>query len=250
MKNKIIFLLLLFSNAIFCQKILEGKIINSNDVEGIHVLNIVNNKSTITNNYGEFKLLVKLNDTITISGLLYNTKTILITEGVLKMESLRIKLTPLVNMLETVYMGNKLTGNLSLDSKSIKTKIPIEISLTHSFKGLGKYKGFLKPDGQTSLPTKPLPGVDIIGLISLLIPKKKGVLIPKIKPLSFSKSDLLLYYGVDFFKKDLKILKEDEERFIQFSEFDQVVKNCLKNRDKFNLLDRLLILRKQFIVSK
>jgi hypothetical protein len=250
MGNKLLFLIFIFSNTIFCQTLLKGKVLNTKEVEGIHVIDISNNNHTITNLVGEFELLVSLNDTIKISSLLYRAKTLLITESVLKSKQLDVYLSQADNVLETVYMGNTLSGNLGLDIKSIKAEVFMGLSLTNSFKGLGKYKGVLKTDRQSSILKEPLPGIDIIGLIMFLIPKSDKLEIPDIIPLPFSRNDLILYYGIDFYSKDLQLLKEDENRFIQFSEFDQVVKNCLKNRDKFNLLNRLLILRKQFIVSK
>lgn len=101
------------------------------------------------------------------------------------------------------------------------------------------------------MPKEPLPGgINIIGLIGLLIPKSNKVVIPDVIPLPFSRNDLVLYYGMYFYSKDLQLLKEDEERFIQFSELDQEVIRALKKRDKFQLLTRLLKLRKQFIDSK
>jgi hypothetical protein len=251
MGNKLLFLILIFSKTIFCQTLLKGKVLNTKEVEGIHVSDISNNNYTITNLVGEFELLVSINDTIKISGLLYKTKTLLITESVLKSKQFEVYLSQTDNVLETVYMGNKLSGNLGLDIKSIKTEVPIELSLTNSFKGLGNYKGVLKTDNQSSMPKEPLPGgINIIGLIGLLIPKSNKVVIPDIIPLPFSRNDLVLYYGIDFYSKDLQLLKEDEERFIQFSELDDEVIRSLKKRDKFQLLNRLIKLRKQFIDSK
>lgn len=250
MGNKLLFLILIFSKTIFCQTLLKGKVLNTKEVEGIHVSDISNNNYTITNLVGEFELLVSINDTIKISGLLYKTKTLLITESVLKSKQFEVYLSQTDNVLETVYMGNKLSGNLGLDIKSIKTEVPIELSLTNSFKGLGKYKGVLKTDNQSSILKEPLPGIDIIGLIMFLIPISDKVVIPDIIPLPFSRNDLVLYYGMDFYSKDLQLLKEDEERFIQFSELDAEVIRSLKKRDKFQLLNRLLKLRKQFIDSK
>ncbi len=251
MGNWILFLLLFFSKVTFCQTLLKGKVTNSKDIEGIHILNISSESATITNLVGEFELLVSINDTIKISGLLYKTKTLLITESVLKSKQLEVYLSQADNVLETVYMGNKLSGNLGLDIKSIKAEVPMELSLTNSFRGLGGFKGALSIDNQSSIPKEPLPGgINIIGLIGLLIPKSNKVVIPDVIPLPFSRNDLVLYYGMDFYSKDLQLLKEDEERFIQFSELDQEVIRALKKRDKFQLLTRLLKLRKQFIDSK
>jgi len=242
------FLLLLLPIVSFSQSVLDGEIANSDEVEGIHVFNKTYHKYTVTDANGKFKIPVRVNDTVAFSGIQYELKTIVITEELLKKEMLTIRLTTKVNELDEVYLGYRLTGNLSTDAKYIETEIPMEIALTNSFRGLGKFGGVISSDNQSHVINEVLSsgggGVNLLPLIGLLIPKKKPVIV--VPMLKYSRDALVTYYGGDFFSGHLKILKTDEERFIQFTELDSIILVSLRRRNKFELLHRILQLREQF----
>jgi len=90
----------------------------------------------------------------------------------------------------------------------------------------------------------------LISLIGTLFPEKEKIYMPKIIPLQYTRNTLVIYYGYDFFKSQINIPKTDEERFIQFSEFDVKIEAALIKRNKFELLNRIIELRTQFILSK
>ena len=68
-KNKIIILTFFISYLNFAQeKLIKGKIVaDGNNVQGINLMNLVNEKSTITNSNGEFSILVKEDDLLIFS---------------------------------------------------------------------------------------------------------------------------------------------------------------------------------------
>jgi len=231
----------------FGQSTLNGVIINAEEVEGIHVFNKTYHKYTITDANGKFNIPVRVNDTVAFSGVQYDLKTVVITEDLIKNDVLSIALNIKVNELDEVYLGYRLTGSLSIDAKYIETEVPMEIALTDSFRGLGKYSGTLSSDGQSSINSNSSGGGgNILGLVSMMIPKSNKVKIPEIIPLNYSRDALVIYYGGDFFTGHLKIPKTDEERFIHFTELDSVIVVSLKRRNKFELLHRILQLREQF----
>jgi len=231
----------------FGQSTLNGMIINAEEVEGIHVFNKTYHKYTITDANGKFNIPVRVNDTVAFSGVQYDLKTVVITEDLIKNDVLSITLNIKVNELDEVYLGYRLTGSLSIDAKYIETEVPMEIALTDSFRGLGKYSGTLSTDGQSSINSNSSGGGgNILGLVSMMIPKSNKVKIPEIIPLNYSRDALVIYYGGDFFTGHLKIPKTDEERFIHFTELDSVIVVSLKRRNKFELLHRILQLREQF----
>jgi len=247
MINKLYFLLLLMPIISFGQSTLNGMIINAEEVEGIHVFNKTYHKYTITDANGKFNIPVRVNDTVAFSGVQYDLKTVVITEDLIKNDVLSITLNIKVNELDEVYLGYRLTGSLSIDAKYIETEVPMEIALTDSFRGLGKYSGTLSTDGQSSINSNSSGGGgNILGLVSMMIPKSNKVKIPEIIPLNYSRDALVIYYGGDFFTGHLKIPKTDEERFIHFTELDSVIVVSLKRRNKFELLHRILQLREQF----
>ncbi len=96
-------------------KTLKGKVIANDDVEGIHVLNKTSVKYTITDEKGGFEILAKLSDTLTISGLKYETKQVIVTQAMMLSESLEVSLKEKVNELDEVVVGKILTGSLESD---------------------------------------------------------------------------------------------------------------------------------------
>lgn len=247
MINKLCFLLFLIPIISFGQSTLSGEITNIDEVEGIHVFNKTYHKYTITDANGKFEIPVRVNDTVAFSGIKYDLKTVVITEQLIENSTLSIALNTKVNELDEVYLGYRLTGDLSIDMKYIETEVPMEIGLTNSFRGLGRYKGTLPSDGQSAIGSNSAPGGgNVLGLVGMLIPKSNKVKIPEIIPLNYSRDALVIYYGGDFFTEHLKIPKTDEERFIHFTELDSIIVVSLKRRNKFELLHRILQLREQF----
>jgi len=235
----------------FGETVLRGAISNADDKEGIHVFNEAFQEYAITDENGNFEISVNVNDVIAFSGIQYELKTILITEKHIENGFLEVLLTEKVNELDEVLIGYKLTGNLSIDAKHIKTIVPMEIALTDSFRGLGSYYGILTSDGQSAIGSNSIPkGVNILGLFGVLIPKSNKAIVPEIIPLDYSRDALVIYYGGDFFSGHLKMPKDDEERFIQFTELDSIIVVSLRKRNKFKLLHRILQLREQFEISE
>jgi len=247
MINKLIFLLLPIIS--FGQSTLSGEVTNTEEVEGIHVFNKTYQKYTITDSNGKFKIPVRVNDTVAFSGIQYDLKTVVITEELIENDLLEVALNTKINELDEVYLGYRLTGSLGIDAKYIETEVPMEIALTNSFRGLGKYSGVLSSDGQSQVKNEVLSrggGGNILGLLSMTMPKGNKIVVPEIIPLDYSRDALVMYYGGDFFSSHLKIPKTDEERFIHFTELDSVIVVSLKRRNKFELLHRILQLREKF----
>ena len=118
----IIFILILFPFFALGQKTISGKIINTSEKEFIHVFNKTNNKYTVTNNEGEFSILVRINDTIVFSGLQYKLKELVVTKNVINSLVVSVVLEEQVNELDAVYIKPNLSGNLLVDSRNIKAK--------------------------------------------------------------------------------------------------------------------------------
>ena len=94
---------------------LKGVVVANDEVEGIHVLNKTSVKYTVTDSDGSFIIMVKPNDTLTISSLKYNIKEVVITSFIISENNLRIYLNEKVNELEEVIVGKVLSGSLDSD---------------------------------------------------------------------------------------------------------------------------------------
>ncbi len=105
---------------------LKGKITNDFDVEGIHILNKTSKYNTVTNQFGEFEIRVRFQDTLLISSIKFELQEIIISEEHISSKIIEINLIELINELDEVLVGNTLTGNLAYDIKNIKTEKDID----------------------------------------------------------------------------------------------------------------------------
>lgn len=104
---------------------IKGKLIANDDVEGIHILNKSASKYTISNDKGEFTILVKATDTLFISSLIYDNKEIIISQNHENSNSIEIKLDEKVSALDKVVVGKILTGSLQSDIANSEAKTEI-----------------------------------------------------------------------------------------------------------------------------
>ena len=115
------FVVLLFF-ATFCtwsqtsnEKILHGKIVaDSASVVGIDVVNLGNEKVTVTNNKGEFSILAKADDILVFSSMTLEMKRMLVDEDDLKSETITIYMTPKINELNEVIVKKNAAEGISI----------------------------------------------------------------------------------------------------------------------------------------
>ena len=125
MKQFYTFIFFILSFQVYAQK--ELKIINgivssdSKAIENVHIINISSNRGTISNNFGEFKISAKENDTISFSNIQFQTKWILINIQHLNSKILKIKLFQKTNNLPEVVVQNmaKSLGLPNADKKPL-----------------------------------------------------------------------------------------------------------------------------------
>lgn len=130
---------LLFCGAgLFAQeKRLEGKITNTQDVEGIHILNLSSRYNSITDQVGAFFITVKPLDTLVISSISYQVKELVVSPDVYDRGFVTVTLDPMVNQLDEVYLGPNLSGDIARDIQRIKVEDPINFDDV----GIPGYKG-------------------------------------------------------------------------------------------------------------
>ena len=115
------FVVLLFF-ATFCtwsqtsnEKILHGKIVaDSASVAGIDVVNLGNEKVTVTNNKGEFSILAKDDNILVFSSMTLEMKRMLVDEDDLKSETITIYMTPKINELNEVIVKKNAAEGISI----------------------------------------------------------------------------------------------------------------------------------------
>jgi len=142
--NSVLFLItLLFSTLGLAQKrVLHGKITNGSEVEGIHILNTSSRYNAITNEYGDFFINVNRQDTLVFSSVNYTPIEVVITDEIYKTGTLIMGLEVLVNELDEVLLGPRLSGNIATDLKNIETEETLnfyDVGIP-GFKGKGEEK--------------------------------------------------------------------------------------------------------------
>ena len=125
--NTFIFSVVFFASILLNaqQKNIEGQLVANDDVEGIHILNKTSVKYTVSNEDGSFVIPAKLLDTLTISSLRYQIKTVVITQSILDLGTFRVTLEEQVNELSQVVIGKMLTGSLESDLENSDAKTDI-----------------------------------------------------------------------------------------------------------------------------
>ena len=97
------------------EKLLHGKIVaDSASVVGIDVVNLGNEKVTVTNNKGEFSILAKANDILVFSSMTLEMKRMLVDEDDLKSETITIYMTPKINELNEVIIKKNAAEGTSI----------------------------------------------------------------------------------------------------------------------------------------
>ncbi len=141
MKTSFLFAFLFIVHFAFSQeKIIRGKVTGSgNNVEGINVVNLVNEKSAVTNAAGEFRILAKEDDLLVLSALNFEYKRKIIDADDLKSEVVIIEMIPKANQLDEVEItkyNNINAVSLGILSKPAKVYTPAERKLRTATTGL------------------------------------------------------------------------------------------------------------------
>ncbi|WP_290871022.1 hypothetical protein [Flavobacterium sp.] len=121
----------------FCQtngeKLLHGKIVvDSGNVGGVTIINLVNEKTTISDGNGEFFILAKAEDLLVFSSVNLEYYRRIIEEEDLKTAVLTIKMTAKITELEEVIVNKHPEINavsLGISAKGIKHYTPAERKL-------------------------------------------------------------------------------------------------------------------------
>ena len=104
--------------------VLQGKVTNEKDVEGIHILNTSSRFNSVTDPYGNFAITVKQGDTLRFSSVHFAPEKVEVTAEIFEKSLLIVTLTPLVNELDEVVLGPNLSGYLGNDVKDIEVEDP------------------------------------------------------------------------------------------------------------------------------
>jgi len=243
-----------------------GKIISDAlNIENIHVFNKNSNKGTISNQYGEFVITVKTNDTLVFSGIQFYKKEIHITKELIKNKLITIELFQKINELDEVEVkAHNLSGSLTIDANNLKdsvSKVSIG-ALDFSMIDFGKpvvddIDDFdrKKPPNPNNLTNPNIPvGGNVLGLLKFALDPLMGEIskigqrkrqLKKEKRIHIIKKQEAPNQIIDdlsetFFTETLKIPREEIDDFIQHCKSKGIIDLYIKNR-KMEVIDILIV---------
>lgn len=126
---------------------IHGKVESFVNVENIHVINKNGKGYAITDKLGEFKIDVKLGDTLVCSSIQHVKKNIVIHKETIALQAIRIHLKERINNLDEVHVGKVLTGDLQSDIKNVEGKPTINFYDV----GIPGYKGKIATQSERRL---------------------------------------------------------------------------------------------------
>lgn len=208
------------------EKILYGKIVaDGNFVEGINVVNLVNEKSTSTDSKGEFQIQAKEEDLLVFSSMNFEYKRKLISAENIATGSFSVEMIPKVNEIETVTIEDYQNINavsLGILEKPVKQLTPAERRLYTA--------GDFKPIHLLSILGGSLPLDPIMNAINGRTKRlKKEIGIEKREQYL---NDLQLLFSDEYFIETLKIPAEYVKGFQLMAIEDQDFIATLKSGNK------------------
>lgn len=250
-KNYLIFIILwLTASFAFSQDTnrieVFGKIIvDSVDVEGVTIYNTSSNKGTVTNIEGQFSIEVALNDRVEVSALQFENFVIVINEDVMSSKIMTVFLVERINKLdEVVILPYGLSGNLSVDVKSIKTFNPDLDALYFGIQNMDEYE--FSDDYKSEVVNLAMEegyyynGADVVAIIELILkPIFKSK--PKDKSNAYDSYQYLTdKYSLSYLIRNLNIPKESASEFVYFVEDNGFDKDLLKEGNELQFLGFLI----------
>ncbi|WP_430466697.1 carboxypeptidase-like regulatory domain-containing protein [Winogradskyella ouciana] len=268
MKKITIIIFTLFALSIYAQDTgrieVNGRIIvSSEDKEGVAVFNTSSNKGTVTDENGEFKIKVALNDIVEFGALQFKDFTINISEDVIKSKKLTVILVEEVNKLdEVVILPFGLTGNLNTDLENVRT---YNVSLDYVYFGLDHIEDFefsadyktkvenvafneYNPEVRHMLNVVNLAGFIVSQVVDLNDDETKAKEEKTIEKTPFKEA--LDKYSINYIHTNFNIPLEQVEAFIDYVEKQGVDETLLEEDKEMQFLERLTQLSKSFLKEK
>ncbi|MFT7898810.1 carboxypeptidase-like regulatory domain-containing protein [Tenacibaculum ascidiaceicola] len=186
-------------------------------VSNAHVINLNTKQGTFTNNDGEFRVLAKANDTLQISFVGYETKNFVVDVNHFGIQEnyIQLKKVP-IELDEVAIKKHNLLGHISSDTKHIKSEKEINAeALNLPFAG----SRILTPaERRLHTATSSYGGIAIDPLLNWISGRIKKL--KKFKAIEDREKrieNIRSNYHI-LIEHELKVLKEDIDRFIYFAE--------------------------------
>lgn len=237
MKTKLL-VIALFCTFLFCfsqtERPLKGTVLCDDvPVQGIEVVNLITEKTTITNSNGEFSIGAKAEDMLVFVSKKHYYKRLFLEKEDVKKNNIKITLTQKPEELEEVVITKASFNSKGLFSQEVADEIKLE---------KGVYKNRQIYDGTIE------NGADLMRIggmiLDLFIKKKESNKNPDLK-IEF-KELATTSYEESFFINTLKLKPEEVALFLEFCDADPKSKIILDNNNPLSLMDFILTKNEEF----
>ena len=223
------------------EKVINGTIIcDLNSVEGVHVLNLVNEKSTVTDRNGHFSIVAKQGDLLVFSAVHLNYWRKSVKENDFKTGFLEVIMTPKEVKLNEVV----LTEYTKINAQEL---------------GIINYKPKAYTPAERKLRPTKITQMDLIGLMAFRLPLDPllywatGRTKMLKNDLKIEKKELLLrklndWNDNEFYANQLKIPKEFVDGFKYYIIYDDELMSYLQSNNKIQGNFRISKLATDFLI--
>lgn len=206
---------------------MNGKVIaDSNDLEGIYIINLKTDKATLTERGGYFSIDANVGDTLIFSAVQFKAIKIALSEIDFKKEILFVEMEPLIRVLDEVRVNEYKNINavsLGIISPNTKHYTPAERKL----KAAGEEPHWYSP------LLIPLGGMSVDGLLNSISGRttmlKKELVVEKKETLMDKISD---YYDEKYFTETLKIPPDYVKGFLFYIVEDEKFVEAVNSKNK------------------
>ena len=234
-----VLIIFLFSVNLKAQEtsLLKGQIISENkDVQNVHIVNLTQETGTTSDVKGEFFIGAAINDSLFISSVQFQNRTVVVRQNMIESGQIEIELYEAMNELSEVFIDDiELSGYLANDLnlisiKEVETKNRLQQNLDD----------FIRKDRELNPYYQPSMTEGIrIDKIAMAIAEKLSK--NKETPIVYSPKELanlsLKIVGEEFFSKDLDLDANEICNFLLYCDRDQNFEELVLNDNALVLIE-------------
>ena len=245
--------LFLISSGLYAQKSiqLEGQVLNDTiDKAQLTVVNISLKKGTVTDPNGLFTIEARLNDTINISAVQYESRQFVVNQTMFNRKKISLYLIPKINELAPVEISNiDLTGDLNKDIRSTKFKKEVSAKELGIPENTAPKRTIEERRYYTAVTSG--AGIPLDGLINSITGRLK-MLKKHIEVSRFEKLVQESRYRISdtVYMKNLNIPEELIEDFVYYVFEDKKAKELVDANNALGLLEFMMRKSKPYVALK
>lgn len=202
-------------------------------VQGIEVVNLVTEKTSITNSNGEFSIVAKAEDLLVFVSKKYYYKRLFLEKENVKKSNIKIILTQKPEELEEVLITKNNFKSQGLFSQEAADEIKLE-------KGVNRNRQVYDGTIENGADLMRIGGM----ILDLFVKKKENNKNPDVK-IEF-KELATTSYEEGFFVNTLKLKPEEVSLFLEFCDADPKSKIILDENNPLSLMDFILTKNEEF----